>query len=173
MATAKSRVTPVAKVAAARSRTRLTGTWQMLSHGNFTQVLAMPPLERAELVKKGAPSSVVYHISREMDVPKERFVRMAGFSKATVNRKIARNHALSADDSERLVAIAKLIGQVETMVRESGDPKGFKPAKWFGQWVAQPHPALGGRAPEELLDTVDGRDTVSKLLAQMQSGAYA
>jgi hypothetical protein len=34
-------------------------------------------------------------------------------------------------------------------------------------------PALDGKAPGELMDTVDGRALVSDLLAQQQSGAYA
>ena len=133
----------------------------------------MPSLDRADLVKRGAPSHMVGVISREMDISKERFVRIVGLPRATVTRKIASKTDLSADESERLVGLAKLIGQVESMVKESGAPAGFKPAKWFGEWIALPVPALGGRKPEEFLDTSDGREAIGKLLAQMQSGAYA
>lgn len=139
----------------------------------FAEIFEMPSLERAGLVKSGTPARVVNDISREMDITKERFVRITGLPRATVTRKIAGNKDLSSDESERIVGLAKLIGQVETMVRESGDASGFKPAKWFSAWIAEPIAALGGRRPEELLDTADGRDTVSRLLAQMQSGAYA
>ena len=74
---------------------------------------------------------------------------------------------------ERIVGLAKLIGQVEAIVRESGNPTGFEPGKWFNDWIEQPAAALGGRKSKELLDTPDGREAVSKLLSQMQSGAYA
>ena len=80
---------------------------------------------------------------------------------------------MSVDGSERLVGLAKLIGQVETIVKQSGKPVGFKPAKWFSEWIEQPAAALGGHMPADLLDTSDGREAVAKLLAQMQSGAYA
>jgi putative toxin-antitoxin system antitoxin component (TIGR02293 family) len=136
-------------------------------------IFEMPSLERAGLVKSGTPARVVNAISREMDITKERFVRITGLPRATVTRKIAGNQDLSSDESERIVGLAKLIGQVETMVKESGDASSFKPAKWFSAWIAEPIAALGGRRPEELLDTADGRDTVSRLLAQMQSGTYA
>ena len=112
-------------------------------------------------------------ISKEMDMSKDRFVRIMGLSRATVTRKMANKADLSVDESERLVGLAKLIGQVETIVKQSGNPVGFKPAKWFSEWIEQPAAALGGRMPEELLDTSDGREAVAKLLAQMQSGAYA
>lgn len=143
------------------------------SHNSFVTLYAMQPVDRAGLIKRGAPSNMVTLFSKEMDITKDRFVQIMGFSRSTMTRKIANKTDLSIDESERLVGLAKLIGQVETMVKESGNPAGFNPAKWFSEWIAQPAAALGGRKPEELLDTSDGREAVSKLLAQMQSGAYA
>jgi len=77
------------------------------------------------------------------------------------------------NQSERVIGLAKLVGQVETMVRESGDPTGFDAARWVSAWLNQPNPALGGRRPIELMGTVTGQEVVSGLLARMQSGAYA
>ena len=133
----------------------------------------MQAVDRAGLVKSGVPSRFVGSISTDMGVTKDRFVKITGLSKATINRKIANKTDLSVDESERLVGLGKLIGQVESIVKESGSLEGFKAAKWFGDWIVQPAPALGGRKPEEFLDTSDGREAVSKLLAQIQSGAYA
>ena len=104
---------------------------------------------------------------------RDRFVSLIGLPRGTVTRRISQNEDLTVDESERLVGLAKLIGQVETIVKESGNPEGFNPAKWFSEWIEQPVAALGGRKPEELLDTSDGREAVSRLLSQMQSGAYA
>ncbi len=145
----------------------------MSRQGAFAAIFGMPSLDRAALVKTGAPAKVVGDISHEMDISKDRFVRITGLTRATVNRKIANRSDLSADESERIVGLARLIGQVETMVGESGSLAGFKAAKWFAAWIAQPLAALGGRKPEEFLDTADGREAISQLLSQMQSGAYA
>ena len=158
---------------ATEARTK-AGSWVSFSkHGAFAEIFVMANLDRAALVKTGAPAKIVRVISDEMDISKDRLVRITGLTRATVNRKIASKASLSADESERVVGLAKLIGQVETMVTESGNTEGFKPAKWFAEWIARPVPALGGRKPEEFLDTSDGREAVSQLLARMQSGVYA
>ena len=88
----------------------------------------MQPVDRADLVKGGVPSRFVGSISTDMGVTKDRFVKITGLSKATINRKIANKTDLSADESERLVGLGKLIGQVESIVKESGSPEGFKAA---------------------------------------------
>ncbi|SOE63487.1 Protein of unknown function [Burkholderia sp. D7] len=66
-----------------------------------------------------------------------------------------------------------LVRQVEKMVAESGNPEGFDAAQWLAAWMERSVPALGGRRPAEYMDTVEGRALISRLLAMMQSGAYA
>lgn len=71
--------------------------------------------------------------------------------------------------------IAKLINQVEVMLAESSDPvtaAGFNVDKWLANWMNQPMPSLGGRRPIEYMDTIEGQDQVSRLLARMQSGTF-
>lgn len=152
------------------------GVWpslMKLKNTGYHVFYDMRPVDRAGLVKSGVPSRMVGLISTDMGMSKDRFVKITGLSRATTNRKIASKTDFSVDESERLVGLIKLIGQVESIVRESGVPEGFKAAKWFSDWIEQPAPALGGLKPEELLDTSDGREAVSKLLSQIQSGAYA
>lgn len=45
--------------------------------------------------------------------------------------------------------------------------------RWTADWLEEPNDALGGRTPDEFMDTSDGRTLVSGLVARMQSGAYA
>lgn len=80
---------------------------------------------------------------------------------------------LPSDESDRTAAVAKLILQVELIVEESGEREGFDASAWVSNWIEQPAHALGGRKPRELLDTSEGRQAISKLIAQVQSGAYA
>jgi uncharacterized protein (DUF2384 family) len=79
---------------------------------------------------------------------------------------------LTPDDRERVIGVAKLVAQIEAMIQDSGDPRGFDAAAWVSRWVNEPVPALGAR-PIDLLDTMEGQTLVSATLAQMQSGAYA
>jgi putative toxin-antitoxin system antitoxin component (TIGR02293 family) len=98
---------------------------------------------------------------------------MLGMARATIKRKQREGKRLSQDESERIVGIARLVGQVEQMVRESGDSEGFDAGPWVAAWLDRPLPALGGAQPGTLMDTAEGRQIVSDLLAQIQSGTFA
>ena len=131
-------------------------------------------LERVRLVKQGVPARTVQEMSVAMGLPREQLMRAVGLARSTVERKIAARARLSEGESEKLVGLSRLIGQVDAMVRASGQaPAGFNAARWFAGWMAQPVAALGGLCPQELLDTADGREALATLLLQMQSGVYA
>jgi uncharacterized protein (DUF2384 family) len=66
-----------------------------------------------------------------------------------------------------------LVGQLEMIVAESGNPEGFDASEWISNWLSEPLPALGGEKPINFLDTMEGQDLVSDALARIQSGAYA
>lgn len=130
-------------------------------------------IERIELVKEGVPASLLVLISEDMAITKDRLYATIGLARATVNRKVREEKVLNQDESERVLGIARLVGQVSTVVKESGNPEGFDAAKWVAAWLDRPQQALGGKRPAELMDTADGRSIVSDLVARMQSGAYA
>lgn len=144
-----------------------------LNLGDFVTAYRTDAVERIRLVRQGIPASAVEIMAKRMDMPKERLVVTLGLARATVDRKARENKSLSKDDSSRLLGMARLVGQVEAMVEESGNPTGFNAAEWVARWLEQPLPALGGQRPGELMDTPDGQGLVSGLIARMQSGAYA
>lgn len=139
----------------------------------FLLMYLASPMERVEIIRRGVPAEGVVETCNAMGVAAERLYEFLKISRATVSKKIAQKSVLSPDMSERLLGLQKLIGQVEVMVAESGNPEGFNAAKWVAEWLASPLPALGGQKPGSLMDTVEGQELVSRLLAQMQSGAYA
>lgn len=131
-------------------------------------------IERARLVKQGLPARAVQEMSAAMGLPRDQFMRAVGLARSTVERKIAARGQLSEPESEKLVGLSRLIGQVDAMVRQSGEPPAhFSAARWFSAWMAEPVAALGGACPQELLDTADGREALGNLLLQMQNGVYA
>jgi uncharacterized protein (DUF2384 family) len=72
-------------------------------------------------------------------------------------------------------AFARLLAQVEQIVRESGDAESardFDAAVWLTEWLGSPAAVLGGRAPSDYLHTPEGVELVSALLGAQQSGAY-
>ena len=131
------------------------------------------PLDRIAIIRGRVPAAYVVALTQSMQIPKERLYSILDLARATIDRKIQKRQRLSQEESERILAVVRLIGQADTMVQESGDPTGFDAPRWTAEWLQGPHPALGGRTPGELLDTADGRALVSDLLARQQSGAYA
>ncbi len=163
--------------ATGRKSSRATGSslWHDVLSGRarLTTLYEFGPMERIALVREGVPAAVLPFAANEMGITRDRLYRTMGVPRATMDRKIRARQRLSSDESERLLGIAGLVGQVDEMVRESGDTAGFDAARWLAEWLEMPVAALGGERPAALMDTAEGRRLVSDLLAQMRSGAYA
>jgi putative toxin-antitoxin system antitoxin component (TIGR02293 family) len=128
--------------------------------------------ERIEMIRRGVPASTLNDIVRQMDVSKDSLYITLRFPASTMDRKIRLNEVLSSEHTERLLGLERLIGQVEVMLIESGHDKKFDASRWVGAWLERPIPALGGSKPADYMDTIEGQEFISRLLAQSQSGAY-
>jgi putative toxin-antitoxin system antitoxin component (TIGR02293 family) len=164
-----------AKPTAAAALTALTAGGRKksgLRAGRFGEVYRAPAMERVKLIKAGVAPDTVGDIAQAMGAPQEAVIRDLGIARSTWARKRAQHAPLEQNASEKVIGLATLIGQVETLVEEQGAPEGFDAAKWFRDWMRQPVPALGGRRPVELLDTREGQQIVSNLLDAIRAGAY-
>ena len=139
----------------------------------YTDVYRASPAERIGMIRSGVPARMAKQIITEMHLDLLVMFQALNLKTSTVNRKAARDETLSAEDGERVVGLARLVGQVEAMVQEGGDSAGFDAALWLAQWLREPVAALGGERPIDLLDTMEGQALVSATLARMESGAYA
>jgi len=131
------------------------------------------PLVRIQLIREGVSPEDLIMTAGEMGITNEKVFSLLNFPRATFNRRRKYNQVLPVEQSERIVGLQSLIGQVESMVAESGDPGGFNAAQWVAKWLEQPLPALDNAKPAAFMDTMAGIELVSSLLAQTQSGAYA
>jgi putative toxin-antitoxin system antitoxin component (TIGR02293 family) len=129
--------------------------------------------EYVGVIRGKVPAIYVDQIADVTSVPKERLVRILDLRRATIARKIREGEMLSTDQSERVLGLERLIGQVAVMVGDSGDSTGFDAARWVGDWLEQPIPALGGAKPADYMDTIEGQERVSRLLVQTQAGVFA
>lgn len=144
--------------------------------GRYLTMFRATPGERHKIIQQGIPADSIVDVASEMNIPRERLLTILRIPPSTAKRKIAQKAILSPEISARLVGVEKLIGQVEDMVRQSGDPDqvaSFDAAKWIAHWIETPLPALGGDKPASYLDNDEGVTLVSNLLARMQSGGYA
>lgn len=129
--------------------------------------------ERVQFIRRGVPAAYLDQIAGKMAIPKELLYKTLRLPRSTVDRKLRANDRLSPEHSERVIGLERLIGQLEAMMAESGDSSPFDAHKWIGDWLESPLPALGGLKPADYMDTMEGQEMVSTLLAQAQSGAYA
>lgn len=141
--------------------------------GNGAQIYGFDPQARIALIRQGIPASMIGNLSSRMGMSKESLLSSLGLSRATISRKEKDATVLSRDESERVLGVETLIGLVQSMVEQSGDPLGFDAARWLSDWLTRPLPALGGATPASYMDTFEGQKLVAELLAMSQSGAYA
>jgi putative toxin-antitoxin system antitoxin component (TIGR02293 family) len=144
-----------------------------ISVSDFESVFHAPAWQRIGLIREGVRARDVKELQERLGMPQGVFLDSIRLSTATLNRKASKQENLSPEDSERVLGVSKLIGQVHEMVRQSGESKGFDAARWLADWLQQPVPALGGARPLDFMDTLEGQRMVSDLLARMQSGAYS
>jgi len=131
------------------------------------------PAERVSLIRAGVSASRIPELGAALHVSQESLLRMLNLP-ATSSRQKARPGAmLSTEQSERVIGLMQLIGQVAVMVDNSGDSTDFDAARWIGEWLERPVPALGGAKPSDYMDTTTGQKLVSNLLVQSQLGVFA
>jgi putative toxin-antitoxin system antitoxin component (TIGR02293 family) len=139
-----------------------------------TSVHEADPMQLIETERRGVASVFVKDLSRRMEIPAQRMFAMLGVPKATAEKKVAAGDLLAGSGGRAALGLARLLGIAREIVENSTAPeaKEFDTAKWLGQWLEKPQPALGGRKPAELIETPTGLEVVAKLLGAIQSGAY-
>ncbi|HXT78183.1 MAG TPA: antitoxin Xre/MbcA/ParS toxin-binding domain-containing protein [Acetobacteraceae bacterium] len=147
--------------------------WFKPTEEAFVTLYKAPVLTQVEWVKSGVGARDAKGILGRLRVPQGEALTALQIPVATVNRKAKTNAPLSPAEGERVLGVGRLLGQLQTMVRESGNLEGFDASAWLSTWMSAPVPALGGARPLDLMDTMTGQALVSQMLAQMQSGAYA
>ena len=93
--------------------------------------------------------------------------------RSTIYRKIRNNENLNTVQAERVICLQRLVGQVQVMEDKSRKSKRSDASRWFGEWIGQPLPALGGQRPAEYLGDGAGRELISQLLRQIHAGVFA
>ncbi|MDR3461221.1 MAG: DUF2384 domain-containing protein [Beijerinckiaceae bacterium] len=125
------------------------------------------------MIKDGIPATEAKRLFIKLPIGQGFGFKALNLSTATVNKKAKQGDTLSRDESERVIGVAKLVGQLEAMIQESGDLSGFDAGAWMARWLTEPLPAFGGARPADLIDTMEGQNLVSSALAKVQSGAYS
>lgn len=130
-----------------------------------------PPMQLLETERAGVDAAFLGDLAKRMDVSYSHLAEVVGIPKATAARKLSNNEKVNGAAA---IALARLLALAGEIVEDSTAPQAasFDTAKWLGQWIERPQPALGGHKPSELLDTPTGVSMVTKLLGAIRSAAY-
>jgi putative toxin-antitoxin system antitoxin component (TIGR02293 family) len=129
--------------------------------------------ERAAAIRQGVPAVELENLAALLGLPLPELSRALGVPPSTIRRKAKKREALPAVQGERVLGLQRIVGQVQTMVEECGDPKNFDVGVWTGNWLLSPQPALGEGSGMDFLGTVTGQQLLSDLLMRNVSGAYS
>lgn len=132
------------------------------------------PMEIVQLERRGVQGRFIKDLSKSMGLPSSRVFTILGVPKATAEKKAAADELVTGRGGQSAIGMIKLLGIAQEMVENSTAPeaRSFDTAKWLGQWIETPHPALGGRKPADFVDTPTGVSIVARVLGALQSGAY-
>lgn len=139
-----------------------------------TRLRDADPIQLIATEREGVAGVFVKDLSKRMAIPAQRMFAILGVPKATAEKKAAAGELLAGSGGRAAVGIARLLGVASEIVANSTAPEaeGFDTARWLGQWLETPQPALGGRKPADLIDTPTGLEVVARLLGAIESGAY-
>lgn len=139
----------------------------------FQQLNSASLGEREAAISRGVSAVELKNMAALLGLPLVELSLALGVPSSTIRRKAKSSEPLPAEQGERVLGLQRIVGQVQTMVEQSGDPTSFDAAAWTGAWLMAPQPALGGRLAMEFLGTVTGLQLLSELLMKNVTGAYA
>jgi len=144
---------------------------------SYVTIATQSPSENSDVVHRGIGAGFIRRLANDLEIDQATLTDHMGIARSTFSRKLRNDEALSMGDAAIALGVARLIGEIDKLLRESGDPEqmgeSFHVAEWTGQWFKQPVGALGNRRPLDYLDNAFGQETVLQLIRQMQSGAFA
>lgn len=136
-------------------------------------LIVMDPMVRIEALRAGIESVVLVEIAKAIGRSTPELIELLQLARHSPVGAIRRGKRLTTEQSERVLALLRLIEVVGDIVTVASEDNAFDVLRWIGDWLATPCPALGGQRPASLTDTLEGFRVLNQLLSQMQSGAYA
>lgn len=139
----------------------------------FKTLYAASYTEFLAVVRSGVPAASISEMAVALDLPFATLSEALDVPASTARRKAKNDEMLSPSQGERVLGLQKLIGQIQLMVEQCGDPTGFDVFGWTGRWLGKRVPALGGEYPIQYLRTIAGQAALSDLLNRNISGTYS
>ncbi len=119
--------------------------------------------ELIALVRRGVPYRALAKAKTALDVTTDDLSRFLHLKKRTLARRRGEQR-LTADESERLVRLARVAARAEEVLGDRASAL---------RWIRKPNRALGNASPIELLDTDLGLEAVLTTLGRIEHGVFS
>ena len=116
------------------------------------------------LTREGLPVDTLTLLARDFSVERKTLARSVGISDRTLSRRIEKAQRLSAEESDRVVRMARVLAM-------AADTFGTK--EKASLWLQSPNAVLEGQTPFSLLDTDTGVQSVETVLGRIAWGIYS
>jgi putative toxin-antitoxin system antitoxin component (TIGR02293 family) len=116
------------------------------------------------LIRSGLPSTALERMARQLDLSAVATIESLGLAKRTIARRLHEHKPLSAEESERVVRLARVFAEAKHVLGEEAKAR---------RWLQKPSRALGGEIPLHLLDTDIGASAVFEELGRIEHGVFA
>ncbi|MCG5497632.1 DUF2384 domain-containing protein [Ectothiorhodospira haloalkaliphila] len=116
------------------------------------------------VVRYGLPASVIRLLEAAYGVTQAEISVALRIPRTTLNRRLRQNERLTADESERVIRLARIKDLASGMMH--GDDEAAT------VWLRMPREVLGGEAPMVRATTEIGARDVEDLIGRIQNGVF-
>jgi putative toxin-antitoxin system antitoxin component (TIGR02293 family) len=121
-------------------------------------------LDLMPVIRRGLPSASLESVSKRMDLSAIATIESLGLAKRTIARRLQERQALTSEESERVVRLARVLAQATNNLGSVEKAR---------RWLQKPNRALGGEVPIRMLDTDIGANAVLEELGRIDYGVFA
>ncbi len=116
------------------------------------------------LTRQGLPVSTMPVLAAALAIERKALAKVVGISDRTLSRRLAHSARLSAEESDRMVRLARVVAMATDT---------FGTLEKVLLWLKAPNSVLEGQVPLELLDTDAGVRSVETVLGRIAWGIYS
>jgi putative toxin-antitoxin system antitoxin component (TIGR02293 family) len=143
------------------------GNWNSLKLMGLDTEDTLKPIENTvdfiNRIREGIPKAALDHLAAIIGFSSAEMAGIVHTSDRTL-RRYSSDQRLTADQSERVVELAKLYARGAEV---------FDSLELFKTWMLTPIDALGAKMPKEFLDTSMGIDLLMDELGRIEHGIFA
>jgi putative toxin-antitoxin system antitoxin component (TIGR02293 family) len=116
------------------------------------------------LTREGLPVATLTRLSDDLCIDRKVLAGLVGISERTLSRRIAKGERFSAEESDRMVRLARVVAMATDTLGTSAKAS---------SWLQSPNMVLEDHRPLDLLDTDAGVRSVETILNRIEYGIYS